>query len=69
MDLDNDILLIGYDETPLDFSGSSYRYISTLEGVIVYINEVNDLRFSKIQWAASCSDIRIKRPCIVWNRE
>jgi hypothetical protein len=59
---EQDVLLIGCDETPMEFGGSSYRHVSAPEGVSIYIDERNDTRFSKMQWAASCSDTRVKRP-------
>ncbi len=43
--------------------------MSAPRGVVVYVNEASDPRFSKMQWDAACTDTRIKRPCLVWNRE
>jgi hypothetical protein len=62
-------VLIGCDETPLEFGGSGHTHVSAPRGIVVYADEASDPRFSKMQWDAAATDTRIKRPCIVWNRE
>jgi hypothetical protein len=62
-------ILISCDETPLEFGGSGHTHASAPQGEVVYADEASDPRFSKMQWDAASNDTRVKRPCLVWNRE
>jgi hypothetical protein len=68
LDEDNTIL-IGCDETPIEFGGTGHTHISAPKGITVYADEASDPRFSKMQWDAASNDLRVTRPCIVWNKE
>lgn len=68
--LDEDkTILISCDETALEFGGAGHTHVSAPRGVVVYTDEASDPRFSKMQWDAASNDTRIKRPCLIWNRE
>ena len=66
---DDDTIVISCDETPLVFGGAEHTHISAPQGINIYADEASDPRFSKMQWDAACSDIRVKRPWLVWDRE
>lgn len=63
-----EVLLIGVDETPLDFGGSRNIHVSAPYGTAVFVDK-DDPRFSKMQWDAICGDTRVRRVVAVWNRE
>lgn len=62
-------ILIGCDETPLDFGGSGHTHISAPRGSMVFADQASDPRFKKMQWDAASNDVRVTRPCVIWNRE
>lgn len=68
LDPDNTIL-IGCDETPIDFGGTGHTHISAPKGSRVFADQASDPRFKKMQWDAASNDCRITRPCIVWQVE
>lgn len=68
LDKDNTIL-IGCDETPLEFGGSGHTHISAPKGTTVYTDKRSDPRFKKMQWAASSNELRVTRPCLDWTVE
>lgn len=53
----------------MEFGGAGHTHVSAPQGVVVYADEASDPRFSKMQWAAACSDTRVIRPCLIWSRE
>lgn len=60
-----DTVLICMDETPIHFGGDSTKqHVSIPAGAREY-NEVKDNTFSRMQWAAACSNTRIKRPHLI----